>query len=95
MSFTVSEYAQVVGVHSQTLRRWEREGRPGLVSPTRTLGNHRRYAAPRSGRVTVGYARVSCHDQQADLPRQIQRLRQHAGPDTLNRPRHRQRTQLP
>ena len=32
-----------------------------------------------SGKVTVGYARVSCHDQKADLPRQIGRLTRYAG----------------
>ena len=42
-----------------------------------------RTTAPRSGQLTVGYARVSCHDQKADLPRQSQRLRQNAGADMV------------
>ena len=31
----------------------------------------------------MGYAHVSCHDQKADLPRQSQPLRQHAGADMV------------
>ncbi len=69
---------QPSGVHPQTLRRWERERRPGLVAPIRTLGNHRRYPIPAQGNITVGYARVSGHDQKEDLPRQAERLANHA-----------------
>jgi putative resolvase len=75
---TIAAYSRVLGVHPQTLRRWEREGRSGLVAPLRTAGNHRRYPVPTAGKVTVGYARVSCHDQKEDLPRQINRLVQYA-----------------
>ena len=57
--------------------------RGGLIASVRTAGNYRRYAVPPTGALTVGYARVSCHDQKEDLPRQIHRVRQHAGPDTV------------
>ena len=63
-----------------TLRRWERTGR--FASSGRTAGNHRRYVEPAIGtgelRQTILYARVSGHDQKADLERQKQRLLQHA-----------------
>ena len=75
---TISAYSRLLGVHPQTLRRWEREERPGLVAPVRTLGNHRRYLVQPKGEITVGYARVSCHDQKDDLPRQADRLTRHA-----------------
>ena len=75
---TISAYSRLLGVHPQTLRRWEREERPGLVAPVRTLGNHRRYLVQPKGEITVGYARVSCHDQKDDLPRQAERLANYA-----------------
>jgi predicted site-specific integrase-resolvase len=71
---SIAAYSHSLGVHPQTLRRWEREGRAGLTVPVRTPGNHRRYPVQTAGKVTVGYARVSCHDQKDDLPRQIDRL---------------------
>ena len=71
-----------LGVAVSTLRRWEVEGR--LKPVFRTPGNHRRYAwseirflvdpKERPERV-VAYARVSSHDQKADLGRQADRLR--------------------
>ena len=68
--------ARRLGVSVVTLRRWERTGRG------RTAGNHRRYAEPAIGtgelRQTVLYARVSSHDQKADLEWQKQRLLEHA-----------------
>ena len=75
---TLSAYSRVLGVHPQTLRRWERERRPVFVTPVRTMGNHRRYLVQPKGEITVGYARVSCHDQKDDLPRQADRLTRHA-----------------
>ena len=75
---TISAYSRLLGVHPQTMRRWEKEERPGLVAPVRTLGNHRRYLVQPKGEITVGYARVSCHDQKDDLPRQADRLTRHA-----------------
>ena len=77
MLYTIASYSRPLGVHPQTLRRWEREGKPGVTQPTRTPGNHRRYAVTETGVLTVGYARVSCHDQKDDLPRQAERLREH------------------
>lgn len=34
--------AEILGVHVDTLRRWEAEGR--IKKPQRTLGGHRRYS---------------------------------------------------
>jgi predicted site-specific integrase-resolvase len=62
--------ASKLGVHPQTLRRWKREGK--LPKPERTLGNHRRYRTiPKTEQaLTMGYVRVSSHDQKSDLERQ-------------------------
>ncbi len=79
---TVAETAKFLGVSKSTLRRWESEGR--LLPDERTAGGHRRYdlaklrpnafhAGP-VGRTTIAYARVSSHDQKADLERQSQTL---------------------
>lgn len=59
-----------LGVHPQTLRRWERTGK--LPAPERTLGNHRRYQLQptQADGIVVGYVRVSSHDQKSDLVRQ-------------------------
>ena len=75
---SISEAAEILGVSESTLRRWEKEGR--LVPDERTKGNQRRYRLSslrpemRGGRnydrKTVAYARVSSHDQKADLERQ-------------------------
>lgn len=83
MYYTVADYVRTLGVHPQTLRRWEREKRPGLIAPVRTAGNHRRYPIPTTGTLKVCYARVSSHDQKEDLPRQVERLKQHAGTDAV------------
>jgi predicted site-specific integrase-resolvase len=63
---SVSEMASRLGVHPQTLRRWSRTGI--LPESSRTPGNHRRYEvkAPKNG-ATIGYVRVSSHDQKSDL----------------------------
>jgi predicted site-specific integrase-resolvase len=68
-----------LGVHPQTLRRWERAGK--LPKPERTLGNHRRYrvALTQADALTVGYVRVSSHDQKGDLERQRQFVQEQAG----------------
>lgn len=79
----IHEAAQVLGVSTQTLRRWEREGR--LLPDERTAGGRRRYDLARlkpelfraeidTQRRTVAYARVSSHDQKNDLERQKQVL---------------------
>lgn len=79
----IKDAADALGVTAQTLRRWEREGR--LIPDERTAGGRRRYDLARlkpelfhadlqSQRKTVAYARVSSHDQKADLERQKQVL---------------------
>jgi excisionase family DNA binding protein len=79
---SIGEAAAVLGVSITTLRRWEAEGK--LVAE-HTAGGHRRYdlaklrpelfrAADEAKRKTVAYARVSSHDQTADLERQKQVL---------------------
>jgi putative resolvase len=77
---TIGAMARRLGVSVVTLRRWDRTGR--FASSGRTAGNHRRYAEPAIGtgelRQTILYARVSSHDQKADLERQKQRLLEHA-----------------
>lgn len=78
---SISEAAEALGVAAITLRRWEVSGK---LIPVRTKGGARRYdmsilnpelflSAPKS-RKTIAYARVSSHDQKADLDRQKQVL---------------------
>jgi predicted site-specific integrase-resolvase len=71
--------ARKLGIHPQTLRRWEREGK--FPKPERTLGHHRHYQVTptRTEALTVGYVRVSSHDQKTDLERQRQFVEQQAG----------------
>jgi predicted site-specific integrase-resolvase len=69
----------MLGVSVDTLRRWEAAGK---IQVERTPGGHRRYDLDQlrgiarhrppdpSGRVTLGYARVSSRDQRDDLKRQ-------------------------
>jgi excisionase family DNA binding protein len=78
----IGEAAAVLGVSPQTLRRWEREGK--LNAHECTPGGHRRYDLAKlrpqlfhrtaDDRLTIGYARVSSHDQKADLERQKKML---------------------
>jgi excisionase family DNA binding protein len=78
----IGEAADALGVSITTLRRWEATGR--IVS-VRTDGGHRRYDLGvlrpdmfrikySDNRKTIAYARVSSHDQKADLERQKQVL---------------------
>ena len=69
--------ASNLGVHPQTLRRWSREGI--LPETSRTHGNHRHYKveAPKNG-ITLGYVRVSSHDQKSDLVTQEENLKEKA-----------------
>ena len=81
--WSIGKVAQYLGVSVVTLRRWEKEGK--LSSDSRTFGQHRRYDAYRIQRLfqrhkpkaTIGYARVSSHDQKDGLERQANRLKQH------------------
>jgi predicted site-specific integrase-resolvase len=76
----IGEAAKVLGVSISTLRRWEKEGK---IIPESTNSKHRRYDLAKlkpeifhqkDTRKTVAYARVSSHDQKADLERQKQVL---------------------
>lgn len=80
---TIKQAAEQLGVSESTLRRWEKEGR--LLPDKRTNGNQRRYLSESLGlniptphsilnRETIAYARVSSHDQKADLERQKEML---------------------
>ena len=77
-SVNLTEWARLQGVHPQTAYRWYRDGvlpvpvvrinsRSILVAPDAVL------AANKTGGVGL-YARVSSHDQKADLDRQVARL---------------------
>ena len=74
---SISEAAKLKGVSTSTLRRWETEG---ILIPERTANGHRRYdlnqllGIKKELSFTIGYARVSSHDQKEDLIRQIQVL---------------------
>lgn len=77
MKVSISKAAIELGVAKETLRRWERSGK---IVAERTPKGHRRYDLAKlrgivpkrvfSERRTIGYARVSSHDQKADLIRQ-------------------------
>jgi predicted site-specific integrase-resolvase len=78
----VGEASEILGVSISTLRRWDKEGK---LKPEKTASGHRRYdiaklkpeaygEAKMETRKTVAYARVSSHDQKADLERQKQVL---------------------
>jgi putative resolvase len=79
---TIREAAELLGVSTQTLRRWEREGRG--IAVQRTSGGQRRYDASNlwplksdkdsQTHITIAYARVSSHDQKEDLARQKKML---------------------
>jgi putative resolvase len=72
---TISEAAKLKGVAPSTLRRWEAEGK---LIPERTQNGHRRYEMATLLGIkaelsyTIGYCRVSSHDQKDDLTRQKQ-----------------------
>ncbi|MDA8395758.1 MAG: IS607 family transposase [Candidatus Dormibacteraeota bacterium] len=71
----LSEWARTQGVHPRTALRWFQEGRMPVparrVSPRTVLVET--VAGPRPQTVAL-YARVSSHDQRADLERQLGRL---------------------
>ncbi len=73
-SLTPKEAGTLLGVTVRTLHRWELDGK---IKSTRTAGGHRRYdiadliSNKSDTQLTVGYARVSNHDQKDDLTRQV------------------------
>jgi putative resolvase len=78
---SIGRASEILGVSITTLRRWELAGK---LVPERTASGHRRYDLGKlkpelmysavDERRTVAYARVSSHDQKADLERQKQVL---------------------
>ncbi len=76
---TPREAAKHLGVHPQSLRRWEAEGK---LTTYRTPGGQRRFqkeeveklALVRRPNTTVCYARVSTSSQRDDLERQLEYL---------------------
>ncbi len=72
----LGEWAAREGVHYQTAWRWWRDGAlpvPAWQTETGTILVDVPREGDRPGRVVV-YARVSSHDQRADLDRQVARL---------------------
>ncbi|MER0479141.1 IS607 family transposase [Streptomyces sp. Edi2] len=74
----LTEWAKTQGVHPQTAYRWFREGTLPVpaqrVGPRMVLVNIEANAAPEAVGGLGLYARVSSHDQKADLERQLARL---------------------
>ena len=85
---SIGKTAEILGVHIDTLREWDKEGK---LLPVKTFGNHRRYKMSdidafigivkeekdKTGQVRVAtYARVSSHEQKqkGDLERQNGRV---------------------
>ncbi len=73
----LTEWAHAQGIHVTTAYRWYREG--NLPVPARKVGRlilvSPETAGPAAPKDGVGlYARVSSHDQKADLERQVARL---------------------
>lgn len=87
MFVSIGEAAAVLGVHTGTLRRWERCGKINCAK--RTPGGHRRYDLRMllsdlglhdhegAEKLHVAYARVSSHGQKEDLKRQEEVLSNH------------------
>lgn len=80
---SIQEAATFLGVSTQTLRRWERQGKD--IAVERTKGGQRRYDLSKMRPMAIGsdkltegttlaYARVSSHDQKDDLQRQEKML---------------------
>ena len=78
---SISEAAYLLGVSTDTLRRWEKEGK---ITSSRTEGGHRRYDLTdilkdkEDEGLTILYARVSTRPQLKDLARQIAVLETYA-----------------
>ena len=79
MLLSIGQLAKELGVHIETIRRWDKEGK---IKAVRTTGGHRRFDVNqvkamldneklKDKRVTVIYARVSTPNRKDDLNRQI------------------------
>jgi len=90
MYVSIGQAASMLGISISSLRRWERENK--FHPAFRTTGKHRRYKladlrekigalTESTGRKVICYARVSSHDQKADLNRQVERLNRHCQSD--------------
>ncbi len=84
--YTIRDACKILQLNPNTLRKWDREGK---IKCIRLSNNFRRIPESEINR-TLGvqnnrksfiYARVSSHDQKADLDRQIQKL-QTASPES-------------
>ena len=71
----IGKAAEILGVSIQTLRRWEIQG--SVLPDKKTPGGTRYYNLDKilghrkiDNHITIGYARVSSHDQKGDLERQ-------------------------
>lgn len=85
MSISIGEAADILGVSVKTVRRWSESGK---LRFERAPSGHRRFnlqdikrskpktLADLEDRITINYARVSSHDQKADLGRQVAMLEQ-------------------
>ena len=81
MLISIGKASHLLGVSKDTLRRWEKEGK---IESKRTVKGHRRYDSEKiqgfkrkdepDHSLTIGYARVSSHDQKEDLKRQVELL---------------------
>ena len=86
MLISVSEVAELFGVCTTTIRRWDKNGK--LNSALRTMGNHRRYVmeeilniingTKEEEKLTVCYSRVSTSIQGDNLDRQAQVIKNYA-----------------
>ncbi len=83
--YTMEEASKMLGVHPNTHRRWENQGK---ITSSRTTGEHRRFSIealssiksdiqPIKDKLVTGYCRVSSSDQKEDLKRQIDSVRQY------------------
>ena len=86
MLISVREVADLFGVCTTTIRRWDKSGK--LNSALRTMGNHRRYVmeeilniingTKEEEKLTVCYSRVSTPGQKEGLDRQAEVIKNYA-----------------
>lgn len=79
----IREFASKIGVSTQTIRRWEKEGK--ITPAYRTPSGHRMFTQeqvnqysnrPIKDPITIAYSRVSSHSQKDDLVSQKQAIEQ-------------------